>query len=72
MNEKLHAHLLRSNIMEIYVSILEGKVINFCLAESLPEAKTRLQYRPCMEVKTVTREEFSTLFARDIFPPKCN
>ena len=56
--------------MEIYVSILEGKVINFCLAESLPEAKTRLQYRPCMEVKTVTRDEFSVIFARDIFPPK--
>ena len=58
--------------MEIYVSVLEGKVINFCLAESLPEAKTRLQYRPCMEVKTVTRDEFSVIFARDIFPPKCN
>ena len=56
--------------MLIFVSTIDGKVVNFCLASNMDEAKTRLQYRPCMKVKEVTREEFSVIFAKDIFPPK--
>ena len=56
--------------MEIFVSTIDGKVVNFCLAANMDEAKTRLQYLPCMKVKEVTRDEFSVIFARDIFQPK--
>ena len=55
---------------KIFVAMLAGKVINFCMAKDEKDARVRLPYCPCLEVKEVTPEEFSTIFARDIFPPK--
>ena len=54
---------------KIFVAMLAGKVINFCMAKDEKEARVRLSYCPCLEVKEVTPEEFSVIFARDIFPP---
>ena len=53
---------------KIFVAMMAGKAINFCMAKDEKEARVRLPYRPpCLEVKEVTPEEFSVIFARDIF-----
>ena len=56
---------------KIFVAMMAGKAINFCMAKDEKEARVRLIYFhfPCLEVKEVTPEEFSVIFARDIFPP---
>ena len=54
---------------KIFVAMVDGKAINFCLAKDVKEARVRLPYYPCLEVMEVTPEEFSVIFARDIFPP---
>ena len=54
---------------KIFVAMMAGKTINFCTAKDEKEARVRLSYCPCWEVKEVTPEEFSVIFARDIFPP---
>lgn len=54
---------------KIFVARVDGKAINFCLAKDEKEARVRLPYCPCLEVKEVTPEEFHVIFARDIFPP---
>lgn len=53
---------------KIFVAMVDGKAINFCLAKDEKEAWV-MPYCPCLEVKEVTPEEFSVIFARDIFPP---